>query len=69
MRKSGRIKSLNKEQIEIYTTEGGTPHLDGAYTVFGEVVEGLEIVDQITYEPTDSYDRPLQNITYQITID
>jgi len=69
MRKSGRIKSLNKEQIEIYTTVGGTPHLDGAYTVFGEVVEGLEIVDQITYEPTDSYDRPLQNITYEITID
>ena len=69
MIKKGRSKSLNKEQIEAYTTVGGTPHLDGAYTVFGEVTEGLEIVDQITWEPTDSYNRPLQNITYNITID
>ena len=69
MIKSGRSLALNTEQVEIYTTIGGTPHLDGAYTVFGEVIEGLEIVDQITWEPTDSYNRPLQNITYKITID
>lgn len=69
MIKSGRSKPLNTEQVDIYTTVGGTPHLDGAYTVFGEVIKGLEIVDQITWEPTDSYDRPLQNITYNITID
>lgn len=69
MIKSERCKPLNTKQLEIYTTVGGTPHLDGAYTVFGEVIEGLEIIDQITWEPTDSYDRPLQNITYKITID
>ncbi len=69
MVKSGRCEPLTNEQVEIYTTVGGTPHLDGAYTVFGEVIEGLEIVDQITFEPTDSYDRPLQNITYTMSID
>lgn len=69
MVKNGRCKALNSKQIELYTTVGGTPHLDGAYTVFGEVIEGLEIVDQITWEPTDSYDRPLQNIIYTISID
>lgn len=69
MIKNERCHPLNSEQIKIYTTLGGTPHLDGSYTVFGEVIEGLEIVDQITFEPTDSYDRPLQNITYKVTID
>lgn len=69
MVKSGRCQPLTNAQVEIYTTIGGTPHLDGSYTVFGEVIEGLEIVDQITFEPTDSYDRPLQNITYTISID
>lgn len=69
MVKSGRCQPLTNEQVEIYTTVGGTPHLDGSYTVFGEVISGLEVVDQITFEPTDSYDRPLQNITYTMSID
>lgn len=69
MIKSGRCNPLTTEQVNAYTTIGGTPHLDGTYTIFGEVINGLEIVDQITFEPTDSYDRPLQNITYKITID
>ncbi|MFC2129235.1 peptidylprolyl isomerase [Bacteroidota bacterium] len=67
--KSGRCAPLTNAQVEIYTTIGGTPHLDGSYTVFGEVIEGLDVVDQITFEPTDSYDRPLQNITYTMMID
>ena len=50
------------EQIEAYTTVGGAPHLDGEYTVFGEVVEGLEIVDKIQQMKTDRSDRPEEDI-------
>ena len=49
-------------QVETYTTIGGTPHLDGSYTVFGEVTEGLEIIDKIAGVPTDKRDRPLKDI-------
>lgn len=45
-----------------YEVIGGTPHLDGSYTVFGEVVEGLDIVRQIQQVPTDSTDRPVQDV-------
>lgn len=51
------------EQIATYTTVGGTPFLDGEYTVFGEVVEGLDVVDQIQRCQTGSADRPKQDIT------
>jgi peptidylprolyl isomerase len=50
------------EQRITYTTIGGTPRLDGTYTVFGEVTEGLEIVDRIAAEKTDPSDKPLNNI-------
>ena len=53
---------LNDEQREIYTTIGGSPHLDGEYTVFGEVIEGQEVVDAIAGVPTDSLDRPLSDV-------
>ncbi|NLJ81627.1 MAG: peptidylprolyl isomerase [Bacteroidales bacterium] len=49
-------------QKEIYKTIGGTPHLDGAYTVFGEVVSGLEIIDTIASVKTDGNNRPLEDI-------
>ena len=45
-----------------YKTSGGTPHLDGDYTVFGEVIKGLEIVDQIAKTKTGKMDRPLEDI-------
>ncbi len=45
-----------------YKTEGGTPFLDGAYTVFGEVLEGMEVVDAIAGTATDMTDRPVQDI-------
>ncbi len=48
---------------EIYKTIGGTPFLDDAYTVFGEVLEGMEVVDAIAAKQTDSRDRPLQDVT------
>lgn len=46
------------EQVQAYTTVGGTPHLDGAYSVFGEVVEGMDVVDAIQQVKTDRNDRP-----------
>lgn len=50
------------EQVKAYTTVGGTPHLDGEYTVFGEVVEGIEIVDKIQNVKTDRSDRPEEDV-------
>ena len=50
------------EQVKAYTTMGGTPHLDGAYTVFGEVLEGMDIVDKIQKVKTDRNDRPEEDV-------
>jgi peptidyl-prolyl cis-trans isomerase B (cyclophilin B) len=47
---------------EVYKTTGGTPHLDGQYTVFGHVVSGLDIVDKIQLSATDSLDRPVEDV-------
>jgi len=49
-------------QREVYTTVGGTPHLDGGYTVFGEVVEGLVVIDKIAAVETDGNNRPRHDI-------
>jgi peptidylprolyl isomerase len=53
---------IPEEQREVYKTAGGTPRLDATYTVFGEVTEGLDIVDKIAELPTDSNDKPLNEI-------
>ncbi len=55
-------RNYTAEQREMYKTKGGTPHLDGNYTVFGEVVEGMDIVDKIAAEPRDANDRPNKDI-------
>lgn len=49
-------------QKAIYGTQGGAPHLDGDYTVFGEVVEGIEIVDTISAVPVDGKSKPLEDV-------
>ena len=49
-------------QKAAYTTVGGTPHLDGQYTVFGEVVDGMDVVDKIEKVETDRADRPLEDV-------
>lgn len=54
--------NFSEAQRSAYTTVGGTPHLDGGYTVFGEVLEGMEVLDQIAATETDSKDRPLKDI-------
>lgn len=54
--------SYTPEMREAYTTVGGAPHLDRAYTVFGEVVEGMDIIDKIQQAETDGRDRPVQDI-------
>ncbi|MFI3261757.1 MAG: peptidylprolyl isomerase [Rikenellaceae bacterium] len=48
--------------IEEYKSHGGTPHLDGAYTVFGFISEGMDVVDKISTYKTDSNDRPLKDV-------
>lgn len=57
----GQVK-LTPEVREIYRTQGGTPHLDGQYTVYGEVVEGMEVVEQIQWAERDENNRPLQDV-------
>ena len=60
--------ALSDHQREVYSTVGGTPHLDGQYTVFGEVVEGLETVGKIEQAATGRGDRPLEDIAMTLTL-
>ncbi|MDR1332227.1 MAG: peptidylprolyl isomerase [Tannerella sp.] len=50
------------EQREAYTTAGGSPHLDGEYTIYGEMTEGFDVLDAIAARPRDAYDRPKTDI-------
>lgn len=53
---------FSDEQVNAYRTTGGVPRLDGTYTVFGEVTEGLDVVDKIASVPTDASDKPVNDI-------
>lgn len=53
---------MTEDMRTCYRKTGGAPHLDGAYTVFGEVVEGLDVVGKIQKEYTDDYDRPVSDV-------
>lgn len=55
-------RTFTEEQRKVYTTEGGTPHLDGDYTVFGQLVEGMEVVDKIAAVRTGAADRPVEDV-------
>jgi hypothetical protein len=54
--------SIPEKQREVYKTIGGAPHLDQNYTVFGEVVEGFDVIDSIASSKTDSLDRPIIDV-------
>lgn len=60
---------LNDEQKQLYSTVGGTPHLDGDYTVFGEVIEGLDVIDKIAAVQTDRADRPVEDVWMKMRIE
>ena len=59
---------LSDEQIQVYSTVGGTPHLDGQYTVFGEVEEGLDVVEMIQGTATGRGDRPVDDIEMRASV-
>ncbi len=57
----GKVK-LTPQMRQVYKTIGGTPHLDGQYTVFGEVIEGLDVLEKIQQVATDNNDRPNSDV-------
>jgi HK97 family phage major capsid protein len=58
-----------EEEIETYKTLGGYPPLDMQYTVFGEVIDGMEVIDKIAAVATDQRDRPLEDIRMTVTVE
>lgn len=62
-------REISPEVLEAYTTVGGTPQLDGQYTVFGKVIQGLDVIDKIAAAPRDANERPLDDIRMTITVD
>jgi peptidylprolyl isomerase/peptidyl-prolyl cis-trans isomerase B (cyclophilin B) len=60
-------KASSGSQFYIVQNEKGTPFLDGSYTVFGQVIQGLDVIDKIADQPKDQRDRPLKNISIKVT--
>lgn len=61
-------RPFTQQQIDAYTSIGGTPHLDNEYTVFGQVVEGLEVIDKIAAVACGAGDRPLQDVKMKMSL-
>ena len=68
MEANGTKFEFTNEQREIYTTIGGYPSLDGDYTVFGEVIEGMDVVDKIAALKTDENDRPVEDVKMKVEL-
>jgi peptidyl-prolyl cis-trans isomerase B (cyclophilin B) len=60
---------FSDEQRQKYSQNGGAPHLDGEYTVFGKVIQGLEVIDKIAEQPRDASDRPTEDIRITVTVE
>jgi len=59
---------IDGDQLQAYTTTGGAPHLDSQYTVFGKIISGLNVIDKIAEQPTNSKDRPLEDIIMKVEV-
>ena len=66
---TGNKLRMSAKEVEVYTTIGGTPFLDGAYTVFGQVIQGLEVLDQIAAVQTAPGDRPISDVRMFVSIE
>ena len=62
-------KDISDEKKNIYTTVGGSAHLDGDYTVFGKVIKGLDVIDKIAAVQKDGADRPLEDVRLMVTVE
>lgn len=62
MVQQGQHVPFSDDQIEVYTSVGGSPHLDYEYTVFGELIDGFDVLDKIAAKPTDRNSRPLEDV-------
>jgi len=67
---AGRLqgRKINPAHREVYKSVGGTPHLDQTYTVFGEVIKGIELIDTIANAPTAAANRPIEDVKMEITL-
>lgn len=62
-------KEVSPEKLKIYTTVGGAPNLDGEYTVFGKVIQGIEVIDKIAAVQKGRGDRPAEDIRMTVTVE
>ena len=61
-------KASSGSQFYIVENETGTPHLDGGYTVFGQTIDGFDVIDEIASQPVDQRNRPYQDIKMTVSV-
>jgi len=62
-------KEVSPEKLKTYTTIGGSPHLDGEYTVFGKIISGLDVIDKIAAVQVDPRDRPVEDVPMIVIVE